>query len=422
MDLVSQAVVFWETESVPMQPIVDTDALATTGATIYPTMKRELEDLTNTAELNRFGRTGMSIFYCTTISAQFIRTEIFDVMNGLTSAQSQGSYYPCGNLTKTKGCGKDSYNFAMVQWGIIIKMRSNTVWVFNGRHEHVQCDYTVVPQREFIPPIVDKMWPGQLIIRRFRVVIICVPNCDTTLRPNPIMHEKSRKGATWSENGNQRVKSLNEANQLLVASLFLTAIHSLKGLLCFASSHASKGSVSVNARASHWCHVLGNDMVGFWGLSAVVKHRKTWSGLGAAHSRRENMPPTSTWLIADAKAAENAPQVMVIKAGCAREPKARCMQWSRKCAGQQQEWLWHYKTRHSMHTAAPAWHVDQTVPVPTLRHLAPRAIQCVKSWGVSGITAIIEGVLKQQKESTQKYTSYVQSMVMLLNIAVTDTS
>ncbi|KAJ7287726.1 hypothetical protein C8J57DRAFT_1284697 [Mycena rebaudengoi] len=116
----------------------DTDALATVGATIYPGMRKELRDLTQQAELNRFGQSGLSTFYCTNYISPIHNDHDMgsdDVKEGRSKANSTGGYYPCAQLIKSN-CADDEFNFAMLRWGIIIRTMTNSVWVFNGRHEH----------------------------------------------------------------------------------------------------------------------------------------------------------------------------------------------------------------------------------------------------------------------------------------------
>ncbi|KAJ7170372.1 hypothetical protein C8R43DRAFT_1120802 [Mycena crocata] len=102
---------------------VDADVLVEAANTIYPQMKTEMSSLTYAAALNYLGRYGVSSFYC---------TNYISCMHNDLDTDNQD---PCMQITKS-GCGKDSYNFAYVQWGIALQTRSNTVWVFNGRHVH----------------------------------------------------------------------------------------------------------------------------------------------------------------------------------------------------------------------------------------------------------------------------------------------
>lgn len=108
----------------------DTDALILVGSTIHPGMRTELQYITEQAELNRFGRFGLSTFYCTNyISPIHVDPDMgsADVKFGRSKKQSSGGYYPCAQLLK-KNCEDDEYNFVMLQWGVLIKTITNCVW------------------------------------------------------------------------------------------------------------------------------------------------------------------------------------------------------------------------------------------------------------------------------------------------------
>ncbi|KAJ6625544.1 hypothetical protein B0H10DRAFT_1942445 [Mycena sp. CBHHK59/15] len=123
---------------------LDTDILIEVGSTIYPDLKKEVHALTEKAELNHLGSLGLSTFACTNyISAghddkdisledllAHFKSLFLDSITPKPSANSEeykGGYYPCIQEEKTDCCPED-YNFAMLEWGIVIKTETNTVW------------------------------------------------------------------------------------------------------------------------------------------------------------------------------------------------------------------------------------------------------------------------------------------------------
>ncbi|KAJ7708802.1 hypothetical protein B0H17DRAFT_1124603 [Mycena rosella] len=116
---------------------VDADVVAEVGGSIHPGLKAQLKAVAESG-IKRFGRFGMSTFYCNNyISLIHGDLDIGDedLKMGRGINDSLGGYYPCIQLEK-KNCGPDDYSFAYVRWGVVIETRPNTMWVFNGRHEH----------------------------------------------------------------------------------------------------------------------------------------------------------------------------------------------------------------------------------------------------------------------------------------------
>ncbi|KAJ7086967.1 hypothetical protein C8R44DRAFT_893365 [Mycena epipterygia] len=126
---------------------VDTDVVLEAAATIHPSLKRDLAS-TASSGVKRFGRYGMSAFYCHNyISCIHADLDIGkeDVDKGRSRNACQGGLYPCVQLSK-ENCGRQDYNFAYVRWGVVIRTQANAVWVFNGRHEHG----TVMPSQDAV--------------------------------------------------------------------------------------------------------------------------------------------------------------------------------------------------------------------------------------------------------------------------------
>ncbi|KAJ7699612.1 hypothetical protein B0H17DRAFT_1129219 [Mycena rosella] len=131
----------------------DADVLVEIGTTIMPTMRSDIAAVTNSAAVGRLGRHGLTSFYCTNYISAVHRD--FDVGRrdikpdnmkgkGREKGEDLGGCYPCVQLVQT-GTDKSlhEWDFAMVRWGIVIETHSNTVWCFNGRHEHG----SVIPSR-----------------------------------------------------------------------------------------------------------------------------------------------------------------------------------------------------------------------------------------------------------------------------------
>lgn len=107
----------------------DTDVLLEAAATIHPALKRDLGSTAGSG-VKRFGRYGMSAFYCHNyISCIHADLDIGkeDVEKGRAHNACQGDLYPCVQLRKDK-CGRQDYNFAYVRWGIVICTWANAVW------------------------------------------------------------------------------------------------------------------------------------------------------------------------------------------------------------------------------------------------------------------------------------------------------
>ncbi|KAJ7799303.1 hypothetical protein B0H14DRAFT_2903647 [Mycena olivaceomarginata] len=122
---------------------VDADALVEIGNTIAPGMKAEITSLAVKSGVNFLGRTGLSNFTCTNyISCMHddLDFSLEDFLKRRKKKKGWGALRPCAQLHKSH-CGPDDYNFAYVQWGVVVRTMTNTVWVFNGRHVHA----TVMP-------------------------------------------------------------------------------------------------------------------------------------------------------------------------------------------------------------------------------------------------------------------------------------
>ncbi|KAJ7668090.1 hypothetical protein B0H17DRAFT_1248825 [Mycena rosella] len=134
---------------------LDTDILVTAAKSIYLGIEADLSELTEEAELNRFGRFGAVGFYCTNFISP-IHTDKDTVK------VDQPTLHPCIQLSK-ENCGPEDYNFAMVRWGITIRTEENTIWVFDGRDEHG----TVMPSQ-------SAMWKEPRLAGTFVMGIIFV--------------------------------------------------------------------------------------------------------------------------------------------------------------------------------------------------------------------------------------------------------
>ncbi|KAJ7152312.1 hypothetical protein C8R43DRAFT_950915 [Mycena crocata] len=107
---------------------MDTDILIMAAKTIYPDLEHDLLHITEESELNRFGRFGITGFYCTNFISCLHRDQ--DIIN-----TGRSTLHPCIQLSK-ENCGPDDYHFGMVEWGLAIRTQENSVWVFNGRDVH----------------------------------------------------------------------------------------------------------------------------------------------------------------------------------------------------------------------------------------------------------------------------------------------
>lgn len=121
--------------------IQDADTLMAYGSTIYPPLKREMASLGREAGTNKLGLLGGTLFYCW----NYISVLHIDHDAGLGTAEpdkpdttqrplrgkddkyNAGAMYPCVQLDKFN-CGKDDYNFALLQYGIAIRTEENTIW------------------------------------------------------------------------------------------------------------------------------------------------------------------------------------------------------------------------------------------------------------------------------------------------------
>ncbi|KAK7024097.1 hypothetical protein R3P38DRAFT_2531662 [Favolaschia claudopus] len=115
-----------------------TDALVEVGETICPGLRAEINELTQTAGLPYLGRTGLTHYTCT----NYISPIHVDADHGLSDVNERrnkkdglGALRPVAQLVKT-GCGKNDFNFAYAQWGVVVRTRRNSVWLFNARHGH----------------------------------------------------------------------------------------------------------------------------------------------------------------------------------------------------------------------------------------------------------------------------------------------
>lgn len=116
--------------SVLLTQTQDTDILVEAGTSIYKDMQSQISWTTAEASVNRFGRYGLSTFYCHNyISPVHTDSDIGkqDLLSGCSLANALGGLYPCMQLTKTN-CGPQDYNFAYVRWGMVIQTQPNTVW------------------------------------------------------------------------------------------------------------------------------------------------------------------------------------------------------------------------------------------------------------------------------------------------------
>ncbi|KAK6995638.1 hypothetical protein R3P38DRAFT_3288328 [Favolaschia claudopus] len=116
----------------------DADILIEVGDTIVPGLQAELTRLTKMTNVNYLGSTGVCNFTCTNyISCIHPDSDISldDKLHGRKKKDGLGGLTPCVQLEKT-GCGPHDYDFGYVRWGVVVRTMTNTVWLFNGRHEH----------------------------------------------------------------------------------------------------------------------------------------------------------------------------------------------------------------------------------------------------------------------------------------------
>jgi hypothetical protein len=93
-------------------------------------MKAEITSLAVKSGVNFLGRTGLSNFTCTNyISCMHddLDFSLEDFLKRRKRKKGQGALRPCVQLRKTH-CGRDDYNFAYVQWGVVVRTMTNTVW------------------------------------------------------------------------------------------------------------------------------------------------------------------------------------------------------------------------------------------------------------------------------------------------------
>jgi hypothetical protein len=108
----------------------DADALVEIGNTIAPGMKAEITSLAVKSGVNFLGRTGLSNFTCTNyISCMHddLDFSLEDFLKRRKKKKGRGALRPCAQLHKSH-CGPDDYNFAYVQWGVVVRTMTNTVW------------------------------------------------------------------------------------------------------------------------------------------------------------------------------------------------------------------------------------------------------------------------------------------------------
>ncbi|KAJ7691266.1 hypothetical protein B0H17DRAFT_1133797 [Mycena rosella] len=98
----------------------DTGVLAEVGATIYPDMKRQLASLSKSG-IKHFGRFGIPVHDDLDMGQEDLK-----LGRGLTNS--------LGGWPKKNWA--ERLQFCVRAWGVVIETRPNTVWVFNGRHEH----------------------------------------------------------------------------------------------------------------------------------------------------------------------------------------------------------------------------------------------------------------------------------------------
>ncbi|KAJ7725391.1 hypothetical protein B0H16DRAFT_283324 [Mycena metata] len=109
---------------------VDADILITVAKSIYPNIEKDMIQITEDSELNRFGRFGVTGYYCT----NFISC-IHSDKDIKPKVGHHPILHPCIQLFKDK-CGPHDYNFGMIKWGVIVRTMVNTAWIFDGNDEH----------------------------------------------------------------------------------------------------------------------------------------------------------------------------------------------------------------------------------------------------------------------------------------------
>lgn len=104
---------------------------------IYPDIERDLTEITEESELNRFGKYGLAGYYCTNFISCVHPDD--DIQKG-----KKPILHPCMQLVK-KNCGPQDYNFVMLRWCVGIRTQENTAW-------YVLLHYLTVTHSEILPP------------------------------------------------------------------------------------------------------------------------------------------------------------------------------------------------------------------------------------------------------------------------------
>ncbi|KAJ7168261.1 hypothetical protein C8R43DRAFT_945465 [Mycena crocata] len=127
---------------------VDVDVVVEIGSSIIPNMKANMKAATKAVDAGRLGLYGLANFYCTDyiscIHPDFdISRADIDLLLKLLKSKSKlvmkakGECHPCVQLAQSGTDKKNhEWDFAMYKWGVVIETHPNTVWCFNGRHEH----------------------------------------------------------------------------------------------------------------------------------------------------------------------------------------------------------------------------------------------------------------------------------------------
>ncbi|KAJ7678685.1 hypothetical protein B0H17DRAFT_1139241 [Mycena rosella] len=110
----------------------DADVMVEIRSTIMSGLRSDMIAVTNAAE------------YISTVHRDFDVGKHDLKLKEKGKQEDVSGCHPCVQLEQT-GTDKTlhEWDFAMVRWGIVIETHSNTVWCFNGRHEHG----SVIPSR-----------------------------------------------------------------------------------------------------------------------------------------------------------------------------------------------------------------------------------------------------------------------------------
>ncbi|KAJ7710171.1 hypothetical protein B0H16DRAFT_1480741 [Mycena metata] len=106
---------------------VDCDVLVEFGTSIIPSLRSDINAMTNTDDVLRMGR---HVHEDRDVGLE-------DVQQRHASKECIGGCYPCVQLEQTgTDKSKHEWDFCYLGFGLVIETQSNTIWCFNGRVRH----------------------------------------------------------------------------------------------------------------------------------------------------------------------------------------------------------------------------------------------------------------------------------------------